>query len=167
VDKIRDILFGGQMREYEHRFLRLEERLLRETADVRDDIKRRFDALERYIRQEVDALSDRLGAERGERGGAVTILTEGLQALTSSLERRTAQLEEQAARGQRELRQQLLDQSQTLATQIRQHADDLAAAMARELKSVRETKADRGMLASLLTEVAVRLGDERELSADA
>ncbi len=30
VDKIRDILFGSQMRDYETRFARLEESLLRE-----------------------------------------------------------------------------------------------------------------------------------------
>ena len=31
VDQIRDILFGGQMRDYERRFEELEERMKRET----------------------------------------------------------------------------------------------------------------------------------------
>jgi hypothetical protein len=167
VDKIREILFGSQMLDYDHRFAGFEERLLRETADVRDEIKRRFDTLERFIRQEVDSLIARLGAERDERAGAVNDLTQNLQAVTASLERRSGQLEEQAARGQRELRQQLLDQSQALADQIRQQADQLAALLAREVKSVRESKADRTLLASLLTEVAVRLANDRGLAGDA
>ena len=33
VDKIRDILFGSQMRDYDSRFSRFEERLLKETID--------------------------------------------------------------------------------------------------------------------------------------
>jgi len=33
VDKIRDILFGSQMRDYESRFARLEETLIKETLD--------------------------------------------------------------------------------------------------------------------------------------
>ena len=32
VDKIRDILFGAQMRDYDRRFTRLEERLLKEAT---------------------------------------------------------------------------------------------------------------------------------------
>ena len=35
VDKIRDILFGGQMRDYERRFQELEDRLLEEGAQNR------------------------------------------------------------------------------------------------------------------------------------
>ena len=37
VEKIRDILFGAQMRDYEKRFIRLEERMFKEMKDLRDD----------------------------------------------------------------------------------------------------------------------------------
>ena len=37
VDKIRDILFGSQMRDYDKKFARIEERLLKETADLREE----------------------------------------------------------------------------------------------------------------------------------
>src|SRR6185295_6529950 len=60
VDKIRDILFGTQMRDYEKRFVRLEERLLKESADLREDVKRRFDSLEIYVKKELESLTDRL-----------------------------------------------------------------------------------------------------------
>src|ERR1700749_3579611 len=42
VDKIRDILFGSQMRDYESRFARLEEALVKETAEIRETSRRRF-----------------------------------------------------------------------------------------------------------------------------
>ena len=45
LDKVRNILFGAQSRDYERRFARLEERLAKETADLRDDMRRRFDSL--------------------------------------------------------------------------------------------------------------------------
>src|SRR5215210_3122558 len=64
IDKIRQILFGGQMRDYEKRFSRLEERLLKESADLRDETKKRFDALEAFVRSEFEALSERLVAEQ-------------------------------------------------------------------------------------------------------
>ena len=42
VDKIRDILFGSNMREYEKRFGRLEERLTKSSDALREDLKKRF-----------------------------------------------------------------------------------------------------------------------------
>src|SRR4051794_10546298 len=43
LDKVRDILFGDQMRDVERRFARLEERLIKETADLKDDVRRRLE----------------------------------------------------------------------------------------------------------------------------
>ena len=39
IDKVRDILFGNQMREVERRFARLEERLIKETIDLKEDLE--------------------------------------------------------------------------------------------------------------------------------
>ena len=46
LDKVRDILFGVQVRDIERRFARLEERLVKETHDLKDGVARRVDALE-------------------------------------------------------------------------------------------------------------------------
>jgi hypothetical protein len=67
LEKVRDILFGSQSREYEKRFARLEERLLKEAADLRADLKKRFDTLEIYIKKEVESLMTQMKAEREER----------------------------------------------------------------------------------------------------
>ena len=45
IDKVRDILFGGQMRDYERRFIKLEERLLQETSELKDEVRKRLAAL--------------------------------------------------------------------------------------------------------------------------
>ncbi|MGA9594256.1 MAG: hypothetical protein WBS18_14245, partial [Candidatus Acidiferrales bacterium] len=41
VDKIRDILFGSQMRDYEKRFARLEESVTKALDTLRDDTTKR------------------------------------------------------------------------------------------------------------------------------
>ena len=64
VDKIRDILFGTQMRDYEKRFSRFEERLLKETSDLREEIKRRIASIEAYMKNEVTAVNDRHKADQ-------------------------------------------------------------------------------------------------------
>lgn len=60
IDKVRDILFGAQMRDYEKRFARLEERLQKATSDLKDDLKKRFDSLESYVKKEGESLIDQL-----------------------------------------------------------------------------------------------------------
>ena len=70
IDKVRDILFGGQMRDYERRFARLEERLLQETTELKDDVRKRLAALEQFLRQEAESLADRIKAEHEERTDA-------------------------------------------------------------------------------------------------
>jgi len=67
VDKIRDIIFGSQMRDYEKRFLRLEERLTADAQALREDTKKRFDTLEAFVQKEIDSLSQRLKTEKSER----------------------------------------------------------------------------------------------------
>ncbi|MEO5721469.1 MAG: hypothetical protein ABIR71_08375, partial [Chthoniobacterales bacterium] len=60
VDRIRDILFGSQMRDYDGRFQRVEERLVREAAELRGDLQKRLEALEAYMKGEVESLTHRL-----------------------------------------------------------------------------------------------------------
>src|SRR3974390_155448 len=66
VDKIRDILFGANMREYEKRFARLEEKLTKSSDALRDDLKKRFDSLESFMREEMESNNQRLKAEKAE-----------------------------------------------------------------------------------------------------
>ena len=63
VDRIRDIIFGSQMRDYDSRFQRLEERLAFEGAAMRSDLQKRLDALEAFMKGEVESMTNRLRAE--------------------------------------------------------------------------------------------------------
>ena len=71
VDRIRDILFGSQMRDYDGRFQRLEEHLIREVADVRADVQKRLEVLENFMKGEVESIRNRANAEQSERSGAI------------------------------------------------------------------------------------------------
>lgn len=163
LEKVRDILFGVQVRDFERRFARLEERLAKETSDLKDDLKRRLDALEQYTRQEAGSLGDQLRAEQSARADAERDLSRELQDAAKALERRIAAVDEQLVKSQREFRQQMLEQYQRLTDDIRQKVDEVLAALARETGDLRADKVDRAMLASLLHEMAMRLGNELTL----
>jgi hypothetical protein len=160
IDKIREILFGVQMRDYEKRFARLEERLLKESSDLRDDTRKRFDALEAFVRSEFEALSERLLAEQRNRDEAVQNVSRELQDTGKNLERKLSQFDEQTARAQAALRQQILDQSKSLSDEIRQKADELSALLDRQVAELGNAKTDRAALSALFSEVALRLNNE-------
>jgi DNA anti-recombination protein RmuC len=160
IDKIRDILFGVQMRDYEKRFSRLEERLLKESADMRDETRKRFDSLETFVKSEFEAVTQRLQSEQRTRDESVQTLTRELQDTGKTLERKLVQFDEQTTRTQRELRQQILDQSKNLSDEIRQKYEELSALLDREVAELGDVKTDRASLASLFTEVALRLNND-------
>ena len=166
LEKIRDILFGSQMHDYDRRFLRLEEKLSKETADSREDARRRFDSLESFIKQEIAALGDRLRAENQQRLQSAEEITRELRDSARSITQKVNQLDEQTSQSNRELRQQILDQSKILSDEIRHKYEELSAALTREARELRNDKTDRSALANMFTELALRLNNEFKLPGD-
>jgi hypothetical protein len=165
LDKVRDLIFGGQMRDYDRRFVVLEERLLKETADLRDDVKKRLSAIEGLISREIEALNDRLRAEQEDRSTAAKDLARQLDDTARTFEKKTSQLDDQMARGLREVRQQLHEQHRQLSDDLKQQADQILDRLAREAQRLGSDKTDRASLAALLTEMAMRLTDDFRLPA--
>jgi hypothetical protein len=165
LEKVRDLLFGVQMRDYDRKFVRLEERILKETSDLREEVKRRLSAIEAVIQREVESFTERLKTEQENRSAASTDLSRELGDTAQKFEKRTTQLDDQMARGLRDLRQQLHDQEQRLIDELRLQADEIIARLVRESHELRTDKADRAGLAALFTEMAMRLNDQFRLPA--
>jgi hypothetical protein len=160
LDKVREILFGSQARDYEKRFTRLEERLIKESADLKDEVRSRMEALENFIKKEIDALSDKLKAEHTDRQEADSELTREVKDLTKTFDKKTGQLDDQMSKNQRETREQILEQSKRLSDEIRQKHKELLDALERESRELRSEKTDRAALAAMFTELAMRLNNE-------
>ena len=163
VDKIRDLIFGSQMRDYEKRFTRLEERLAKAADALRDDMKKRFDALEAFVGQEMESLGQRLKTEKSERAEALKELSRESRDASKSLDKKLSQIEDQLATTQGDLRARILEQSKSLAGEIRKAQSEMESALEREAETLRTEKTDRAMLADLFSEFSLRLKDELEL----
>jgi hypothetical protein len=131
IDQLRDIIFGGQMREYEKRFARMEERLVKEISELREEVRQRCATLERYARDELQSVTERLAATN-----------------------------EMASKQHRELRGQLLEQTQSLTEEAHRRAIELRSVIDDEAARLRDEKADRTALSDLLVELALRLRGE-------
>ena len=164
LDKVRDILFGGQIRDFDRKFARLEERLGKETAELKEDVRKRLAAVEQFIKTESEALADRLRGEHDERAEAIKDLSRELRETSKTFEKKTGLIDDQLARAQRELRQQLLDLQQRLTDDLAQKIDGVLDRLSAEARELRTDKADRSTLAALLTEMALRLTNETPAS---
>lgn len=160
LDKVRDILFGGQMRDTDKRFARLEERLTQEVAELKDDVRRRLSALEDYMKRETESLGARLRTEQDERMDAARELGTKLGDAVRVFERKTTQIDDTIARAQRDLGQQILDLNKTMSEEVRQKIDDVLARLQRASAELQHEKTDRAGLAALLTEMAMRLTND-------
>jgi uncharacterized phage infection (PIP) family protein YhgE len=163
IDKIRDILFGSQSRDFERRFTRMEERLTKDVSDMRDETRKKLDALEEYVKGEIKSLTDRLVGEQNARADAVRSLTDGLKEISHTLDKKVTAINEQAAKSESDLRQQLLAQSKGLSDEIQKRHSEVVNSLERESAEIRDDKADRTALAELFTEMAMRLTDDFKL----
>jgi hypothetical protein len=163
VDKIRDILFGSQMRDYEKRFSRLEESVNKSLDTLRDDITKRLDTLGAFVQQEVESLSQRIKSEKSERAEGVKDLSRELKDAAKVLEKKLSQLDEQLSDGQSELRAKILEHAKAIAGEIEKMRRDAAASLDREVQGLRHDKTDRASLADLFSEFSLRLKNNFEL----
>lgn len=166
VDKIRDILFGGQMRDYDKKFSRLEERLAKESAELRAETKRLFDSLENFVRKEIEALAERLQAEQQSRETSIQSVAGELREIGRALEVRIQQSVDRATRAESDLRQQILDQSKSLVEEMRQKHEELSGAVDRDLAELNHQKTDRASLSAMFSEFSMRLNNDFKIPGD-
>jgi hypothetical protein len=160
LDKVRDLLFGAQMREMEKHFARLEERFQKDLTELKEETRGRFESLEVFLRKEIESLTDQLKTEQEARQQAVQTWTQELTETTKVFEQRTNHVEEHIVKAQRELRQHILDQSRTLRDEFWVRYRELSEVTDHGIQELRAEKTDRATLAVLLTELAMRLGNE-------
>ena len=160
LNKVRDILVGSQMRELDKKFSRLEERLIKECADLRNETRQRLDTLENYIREEANSLSERAKNEQLKRDKAVRAITEEQRKFAESLETKIAEIDEEASKIQRELRSSIFSQSQSLKDDIRQKYEEILGLLQRETDELKSEKTDRSQLSALFSELALRLNSQ-------
>lgn len=157
LDKVRDILFGGQMRVVEGRLQGLEERILREQTALRSDFAKQFAEMDAFIKKEIQALTERQAAERTKRMEDMKTLAAEFKEALRGLEKRHLKLEEAAGLADADLRDQILQQRTALSADISQLSQRLSSELNRSVQELKAEKLDTATIASLLSDMASRL----------
>jgi len=160
IDKIRDILFGSNMRDYEKRFKRFEERLNKERANLREELLQRVKTIEDMVISETERLTEKAKVDRQERYEGQQDLIHEIKTLKSEINNRITQVDEQISKDIQQLRQQTHTKIQELNMQMRQQNESLTTLIKQEAQQLQEDKVNRHDLASFFTEFAVRLNKD-------
>lgn len=163
VDQIRDILFGGQMRDYERRFQELNQRLEAELARMRETQEKRLAAMDKRIDDQLDKLGKLLRQEVQDRNGAVDDLESRLQQAArvarSEIGKSIETLGQEIAAADERQRAALAD----VEAGARARVAEAESALSRVGAELRGEKVGRDDLAALLTEFALRLKGDFDL----
>lgn len=157
VDKIRDILFGNQMRDLDRRFSQLEDRLVKANQDLRDEIQKRVEALELFFKKELNSLKQRMESE--DRNDGDSRLNDELKTISSALKKAIAQVEEKLSESATELRQQILEQSKSLTAEIQSKSKQASESLHTSTSALDEAKTDRSAIAEYFIEMAMHLSN--------
>ncbi len=155
INKIRDILFGTEMRKNDSRFESLEARFNKESAHLRADLEQRMEAIETLIRAEFETLTDKLQLEKKERQESLLMVDVSLKTADVLLTKRIGELETHSLDEIRKLRHQAHEDIKNVRHNLQKLRDENQTLMEKELDILRKTKIDKASIAALFSNDAV------------
>jgi hypothetical protein len=157
LDKVRDILFGSQLRTHDRRFENFEAKVAADLASLRKETQESLQNLQTFFQGEFSTLTSRLAAESTQRQETQQAFRTELQALVHGAEKHAAALDQQHTAAEASLRAQALETSNALREEAKATAANLQATIEKLVGELRGAKTDRAALAGLFTEMAGRL----------
>ncbi|MCO5065215.1 MAG: hypothetical protein M9924_12485 [Rhizobiaceae bacterium] len=160
VDKIRDLLFGNQMQDYDRRFSKLEERFLQRFKDVESEAKRNLEVYESNSKKQVESLAAQLRNEKEARAEADKEIDRNLREQNQSLEKQVRALSDQLSELDRDVADRINRSDQLLREEIKQKIESVQLLIEKMFSDLSNVKTDRNLLAGLFVEVAKALNQE-------
>lgn len=157
ISKIRNILFGNQMADYDKRFSQLEERIASQIAALDDKTTKRLKAIEALIKKQDDALTGRLDKEQSERSHGAEALSGEIAGAKEELTAAIDTLAAQQAQELDALDKQLTLISNDLSDEIHIQQVEASKNLEQAVQELDDAKLARKTLSQMLVEMAGRL----------
>lgn len=162
VDKIRDILFGNQMRDVEKRFSSLEKSLASDLASLRSENALQIESLKTYIESEIEILGSKLAAEEKSRIEDADELDAKLKQQIKQIDKKIADLTKSMDKQNRDTNQKILKQTQDLSKELSSQMSEARERMDDYRQQLGSAKVDKQALAEMLNTLALQInsGDD-------
>jgi chromosome segregation ATPase len=154
VDKIRDLLFGNQMQDYDRRFSMLEERFLQRFREIESESARNLGSFESSAKKQMESLAAQLREEKDLRTDADKEIERTQREHSDTVEKRLRSTSEHLSRLERDQADRLLQEVQSLREEIKRKNEDMQHTIEKMFAELSNVKTDRNLLAGLFVEVA-------------
>lgn len=164
LEKVREILFGNQVRTFDRQIEQVADRLSSDLAASRQESQQRYDALERFVKEELSRLDKKLTSELKSLTRDTNKIEESLgKSLTrvqGGVEKKIESVKEKIDSNDRRVREHILDEVNSLHEAVGRQHEELSRAIHSAVSDLASDKASRTNLALLFNEMAVRLSEE-------
>jgi archaellum component FlaC len=154
VDKIRELLFGNQMQDYDRRFAVIDDRFQQKMRDAEAETARSLTSLETSLKKQMESMAAQFRNDKDVLAEADKALDRGLRESIQALEKRASQTADHLGRLEREFMERLERASQDLRDEMRKRSEDLHSTIERMFSELSNVKTDRNLLAGLFVEIA-------------
>lgn len=160
VDKIRDILFGNQMRDFDHKFNQLEQRLASDIDNLRKENSLQIESLQTFIESEIEILSSKITHEEKSRIEGMDDLDDLLKKNIKQLDKKLADLGGLLDTQARDTNQKMLKQSQDFNIEMNNQSDALRKRIEDYKEVLSKGKVDKSILAEVFNNLALQINDD-------
>lgn len=160
VDKIRDILFGNQMREVEQRFARLEKSLANDLSAMRNENALQIDSLKTFIESEIEILGSKLSGEEQSRIENVDELDDKVKQSVKQIDKKISDVVKSLDKNSRDVNQKILKQSQDFNNELSNQITEARERMDNHRQELSFAKVDKLVLSEMLNALALQVNPD-------
>ena len=157
IDKVRDILFGKYVADFEHRFAELESRLEADVETLKQRLIEKIESMDDAVNQSITNLDKQLASEKKARDSELSELQNMLGDAETALKHSINVMEDQANQDMSGIRASMEEGQQNLIDQMAAAQKEMTSMIDGQKQQLENDKVGRQSLALMLDEVALRL----------
>ena len=157
IEKVRDILFGKYVSNFEQRFADLEERLEADVEELKNRLSDKISGMDAAVNESLARLDAQIASEQASRDKELKSLQKMLQDAEQALKHSIGLMEDQANQDLAAVRASLEESHQELLDQTSAVQAELVSQLEQQNEELKSDKVGRQALALMLDEVAVKL----------
>jgi hypothetical protein len=160
VDKIRDILFGNQMREVNQKFASMEKSLAQGLTAIRKENALQIDSLKTYFESEIEILGSKLSAEEKSRIEDMDELDDRLKQQGKQIDKKISDLAKSLDKNTSDINQKILKQSQDFNAEMGAQISESRQRMDGHRDELDKGKVDKLALSEMFSTLAIQINSD-------
>ena len=172
LNKVRDILVGGQVKDIEKKFFGLEKKLTQDCNQLIEETKQTVISLENNIKKEIEELKNQLSSkvtegikafasrfdkETNQKNSSIEMLKTKFDNIDDIINKKISSLRQKEKQTINEIKDMILNQSKSFSNDLNQKFQEFSSSLINQNQAMIQQKADKKDIMSLFTDMAEKL----------